>query len=292
MVLGVLGFCLMDISLANERAFHLTAQIALDDARTRADEKRTNLVAGTMGALISRPKPEEIQLLSSESRLEPFWHISISSRTVYDRNRTYSVAVGGSEVLTVTVLGQEVNVDPKAKGGAAFTLEGIEHCRDERRLSQTFDGLSGQKSDLNKYLSFNKAEIADLANFAPPAVLVVPPQARATAVVRQLMTEIIKPVQAQVIHEERVDVEAIDLYFRPVYAFEFDWAAKGKRAIVEYDALTNETRTGGKKLKDQIKGMLTRDLLFDVTADAVGMIVPGGSIAVKLVKAVVDRGKQ
>jgi hypothetical protein len=28
-----------------------------------------------------------------------------------------------------------------------------------------------------------------------------------------------------------------------------------------------------------------------VTADAVGMLVPGGSIAVKLVKAVVDRKK-
>jgi hypothetical protein len=96
-------------------------------------------------------------------------------------------------------------------------------------------------------------------------------------------------VQAQVIHEERVDVEAIDLYFRPVYAFEYDWAAKGKRVVVEYDALTGDTRTGGRKLQDQIKGMVTRDLLFDVTADAVGMLVPGGSIAVKLVKAVVDR---
>ena len=40
------------------------------------------------------------------------------------------------------------------------------------------------------------------------------------------------------------------------------------------------------------KGILTRDLFFDVTADAVGMLVPGGSIAVKLVKAVVDRGKK
>jgi hypothetical protein len=37
--------------------------------------------------------------------------------------------------------------------------------------------------------------------------------------------------------------------------------------------------------------MLTRDLIFDMTADAVGMVVPGGSIAVKLVKAVADRGK-
>jgi hypothetical protein len=282
----------MDISLADERAFHLPAPIALDEARLRTDDKRTNLVAGTVGALISRPKPEEIQLISSEYRLEPFWHIAVSSRTVYDRNRTYTVAVGGPEAQTVTVLGQDLAVDPKAKGGAAFTLDAVEHCRDERRLSQTFDGISGQKADLGKYLSFTKEEIADLANFTPQGALVVPPQARATAVVRQLMTEVIKPVQAQVIHEERVDVENIDLYFRPVYAFEYDWAAKSKRVVVEYDALTNETRTGGKKWRDQIKGVLTRDLLFDVTADAVGMIVPGGSIAIKLVKAVVDRGKK
>jgi hypothetical protein len=37
--------------------------------------------------------------------------------------------------------------------------------------------------------------------------------------------------------------------------------------------------------------MLTRDLVFDITADAFGTIVPGGSIAVKLVKAVVDRNR-
>lgn len=278
----------MDIALANERAFAITPQTSFEVAKVRVEDKRTNLVAGTLGSLLSRPKPEEIQLISTENRLEPFWHIIISAHTVYDRNRTYSVVVGGPEVQSVMVLGQDVVVDAKAK---SFSLNAIEHCLEERRLSQTFDGLAGQKLDLNKYLAFPKEEIADLANFAAQGILVVPPQARATAVVRQLMTDAIKPVQAQEIHEERVDVEAIDLYFRPVYAFEYDWAAKGKKVIVEYDALTNDTHAGGKKWHDQIKSVMTRDLLFDVTADAVGMIVPGGSIAVKLVKAVVDRGK-
>jgi hypothetical protein len=87
-------------------------------------------------------------------------------------------------------------------------------------------------------------------------------------------------------------VEAIDLNFRPVYALEYEWAAKSKRVVIEFDALTSEFRAGGKKLHDQIKGIVTRDLLFDVTADAVGLIVPGGGIAVKLVKAVVDRSKK
>jgi len=98
-------------------------------------------------------------------------------------------------------------------------------------------------------------------------------------------------VQAQKIHEERVNVETLDINFRPVYAFEYEWATKGKRVVLEFDGLTGEVHSGGKKQAGQIKGMLTRDLIFDVTADAAGLIVPGGSIAVKLVKAAMDRGK-
>src|SRR4030067_637902 len=86
----------MDISLAKERAFHLAPKTTLEVARVRVDDKRTSLVAGMVGSLISRPKPEEIKLLSTENRLEAFWYVSISARTVYDRNKSYSVAVGGS----------------------------------------------------------------------------------------------------------------------------------------------------------------------------------------------------
>jgi hypothetical protein len=278
----------MDISLADEQAYHIISQVAVEVARDRVEQKKTNLVAGMVGALFSRPKPEEIQLIGLENRLEPFWHIVISARTVYDRNHAYTVNLSGAEIQRVTLLGQEFAIDPKVK---AFTLNGVEHCLEEQRAGRIFDALSGEKTDLNKHLAAAKTEIADVAAFAPEGVLVVPPQVRATAVVRQVMAEVVKPVQAQVIHEERVDVEKIELNFRPVYAFEYDWAAKGKRTVVEFDAVTGDMRTGGKRLSDQIKNMLTRDLLFDVTADAVGMFVPGGSIAVKIVKAVVDRKK-
>jgi hypothetical protein len=281
----------MEISLANERAFQLTPQVPFETARVRVDDKRTSLVAGTVGALLARPKAEDIQLVSTENRLEPFWLITIATRTRYDRNRTYTLTVSGPEVQQVTVLDHEMTVDRQAKGGPSLSLTGIEHCQEESRVTRTFDGMSGEKEDCSKYLTFPALEIANLEAFAPEGVLVAPPAARATAVVRQVMTEAVKPVQAQIIHEERVDVENIDLYFRPVYAFEYAWAAKNKRVVVECDALTGEFHAGGKKLGDQIRGMLTRELLFDVTADAVGMIVPGGSIAVKLVKAVVDRGR-
>lgn len=279
----------MDISLAEERAFQITPQVPLEVAKVRVDDKRTSLVAGTVGALLSRPKADDIQLVSTEARLEPFWLVTISGRTRYDRNRTFSLTVGGPEVQQITVLEHQVKVDPAAKGAPQVHLSAVEHCLDERRVSVTFDGLTGNRFDYSRYLTYPSLEITNLESFVPEGFFVVVPQARATAVTRQVMAEVVQPVQAQVIHEERVDVEAIDLYFRPMYAFEYAWAAKGKQVIVEYDALTGDVRSGGRKLRDQIKGMVTRDLLFDVTADAVGMIVPGGSIAVKLVKAVVDR---
>jgi hypothetical protein len=280
----------MDIYLATERAFHLSSQFSIEVARDRLEQKKASLVAGTVGAMLTRPKPDEIHLLSVENRLEAFWLINILVRTVYDKQRTFTIPVSGPEVKQVTTLGQEIPVSASAKGAASITLNAVEHCVEETRGNYNFDS-AGTRADLGKYQSFAKVEILDLGQFAPAGVLVVPPKANATTVMRTVLADAIKPVQAQVIHEERVNVEALDLYFRPVYAFEYEWTAKGKRVVLEFDALTGDAHSGGKKLSDQIKSVVTRDLIFDVTADAVGMVVPGGSIAVKLVKAVVDRGK-
>jgi hypothetical protein len=280
----------MDIFLATERAFHLIPQLTLEVAQDRLEQKKVTLVSGTVGALISRPKPEDIQLVSVESRLEAFWQINVFTRTAYERNCTYSIPVSGGEIRHVTVLGQDIPVTVGAKGNASFSLEGVEQCVAEGHHDFTFDG-AGNKMDLSKYQSFAKTEITDLEHFSPDGVLIVPPQAHASTVVRTVLAEVIKPVQARVIHEERVNVEALDINFRPIYALEYHWVTKGKHVVIEFDGLTGEVHSGGKKMGNQVKGMITRDLIFDVTADAAGMLIPGGSIAVKLVKAAIDRGK-
>jgi hypothetical protein len=281
----------MDIFLANQRAFHLIPQMSLEVARDRVEQKKINLISGTLGSLLARPKPEDIQLASVESRLEAFWQISVFLRTSYERNRSYSIPLSGTEIQHVTVLGQDLPVTDSPKGGASFGLQGVEHCLEENHHHFTFDG-SGAQLDLSKYQSFAKTEITELEKFAPEDVIVVPPTAKATTVVRSVMANVIKPVKADVIHEERLDVEVLDINFRPVYAFEYNWAAKNKQMVIEFDALTGELRGGGRKVGSQVRGMLSRDLVFDVTADAVGMFVPGGSIAVKLVKAAIDREKK
>ena len=281
----------MEIYLTTEHAYTLTPQFDVDTARERVEQKKMNLVAGMLGVL-SRTKPEELQLTATENRLEPFWLVAASSRTTYDRAATYTITTTGKDAKSVTVLGQDLALVPPAKGESTFKLAAVEHCVQELHIQQTFDAVTGTKTGFQKYANFTRVEIPDLGTFNPEGILLIPPQVRATAVVRQVTTEVVQPVKnAQAIHEERVDIETIDLNFRPVYAFEYEWVTKNKKVIIEFDPLTGEMRTGGKKWSDQIKGIITRDFLFDVTVDAIGTIVPGGSIAVKLVKAVVDRNK-
>jgi hypothetical protein len=279
----------VEVSLAEEHAYHYIPQFTIEVARDRVEQRKVQLVAGTMGSLLGRLKTEDIHLVGGENRLEPFWLVTISSRTVYDRTRSYNVPVSGTEVTSVSVLGQELPVEAKDKQ-ATFALNAIEHCQESARATRAFLGVKGEPADPAKYAPFAKTLIVDLDTFSPEGILVVPPQLRATAVVRQVIGEVVRPVQnAHTIHEERVDVETLELNFRPVYAFEYEWSTKGKRAVIEFNALTGEIIGGGKKLQDQFKGILTQDLLFDITADAAGMLVPCGSIAVKLVKAVVNR---
>jgi hypothetical protein len=280
----------MEITLCEEQAYFFVPQVSLEVAQDRVESKKAQLLAGAVGALLSRPKPDEIRMTSMENRLEPFWLVRISGRVVYDRVVTYHVPVGGLDVQKVDLCGQELIPEIKGKEGPRLAINAVEHCRDDRQAQHTFDALTGEPKDFSKYLNFAKTVINDLDGFAPNGVLVLPPQVRATAVTRQVMVEVIKPVQnANTIHEEVVSVEALELSFRPVYAFEYEWAAKGKHSIVEFDGLTGEVNLSGRKMRDQFKQIVTKDLLFDVTADAVGLIVPGGSIAVKLVKAVVDQ---
>ena len=279
----------MEISLTDERAFTYNAQFNPDVARDRVEQKKVQLMAGTVGSLFGQIKPEDIRFIGMENRLEPCWLVTISSRTVYDRTRRYTVPVSGAEVQSVSILGQELPVDTKDKT-SSFSMDAIEHCQQSMRISRAFMGVQGTLADPEKYNAFTKTLIPDLNTYAPEGILVVLPQLRASAVARQVIGEVLRPVQnAHTIHEERVDVETLDLNFLPVYAFEYERISKGKRTVIEFNALTGEINSGGSKLQDQFKGIVTRDLIFDVTADAVGMIVPGGSIAVKLVKAVVDQ---
>lgn len=273
----------LEITLSPERLYRLLPQVSLEEAQLRLEAKKVALIAGTLGSFLSRPDPTDFQLTYSESRFEPIWHVALRLRNVYERTKSFQLLVTGPEVKEVRLLDHTLLVDSN-KG---ITLQGMELCEEERTIERTFTGDGTVQNDLLKYVQKPAEELSDLSAVQELG-LVVQPEARAAAVVRHVMTEAVRPLKAQVIHEESVIVERQSLYFRPVYAFEYNWISKGKKATLECDGLTGDLKQGGRTFKDQMKKLLHRDLLFDLSADVAGTFIPGGSIVVKLAKAAVD----
>lgn len=276
----------MEVTLAAEKLYVLEERLTVDEVVQRAMDRRT----GALGSLLSKPKPEEVTLLNRQRRLEPFWHVAGHATYVYERNRDYSVPASASDVEAVTING--TRYDGQIAGNSrSFKIATREHCKAEFRSESFINGLTGQPIPEGAQLVTGpRSEVTDPATIGTDDTIVVPPEHRASYVVRALMSEIMKPVQADQVMEESVTLEATDLFYRPIWAFEFAWAAKGKQAIVEVDSVTGQI-AAGKALMGQMKAMVNRDLLFDIGADTVGLIVPGGSIAVKLAKAAMDQRK-
>ena len=221
--------------------------------------------------------------MASQRRLEPFWHVACQARYVYDRSRTYSVPASGPEVRELSIYGQDHQVN-----GATFSLPTLEHCRDEFGGVLFVDGVSGAAvADAPPMIDGPKHEVIDLATLEENETIVLPPEHRASYVVRQLLGTMMKPVQADTLLEESMSVQHVDLYYRPWWAFEFLWKPKEKRAVIELDAVSGQLRPG-QALVDRVSKMMNRDALFDIGADTVGLLVPGGSIAVKVAKMAID----
>lgn len=276
----------MDVTLAQERVFVLEERLSFDEIQQRALDRRVQAFGSGIGALLQRPKPDEIALVAKQRRLEPVWHVAGRAVYVYERIRDYNVPPSAADVEAITITGTRYDGQP---GSRTFRIPAREHCRSEFRGESYLDGLTGTSvGDHATLTSGPRSEVSDIAALASDGTVVLPPEQRASYVVRQLMAEIMKPVQADTMLEESVVLEATDLLYRPWWAFEFAWQDKGKQGVVEIDAISGQTRQG-KPLVSTIRGILTRDVLFDVGADTVGLLVPGGSIAVKLAKAAIDR---
>ena len=281
----------MEIALADQHIFVLEDRLNPDDVRQRAMDRRTGAFGSGIGGLLQRPKADDIELVNSQHRLEPFWHIGGRALYVYDRARDYTVSASGAEVREVTLHGETYPVK-SAAGKGSFQIPTVEHCRDELHQDLYVDGVSGAPvTDATTVLGGPRQEVTDLVKAAEDSTIVVPPTQHASSLVRQLLASMLKPVQADTITEESMTLEHIDLYYRPWWAFEFHWGPKDKRGVVEIDGVTGQIRPG-QALMAKVQRAVSRDVLFDIGADTVSLLVPGGGIAVKVAKIAIDRNQK
>lgn len=280
----------MEIAIAQQRILLFPDQITPADAQQKAWEKKVSSfdTLSKFGSFLSRPKDDDFELLYKEHRYEPFWHVIATAKYVYDRNATYQVPASGREVRSVTYQSTDYEVT-----NGHIHLSVLEHCTQEEQEEVFIDGVTGKPTpELKRYLSLSAKEITgNMEKETPQEAILVPPQSRISAIMRDALAKMIKGIQADKIIEEHVEVQCADLYYRPVFAFQYRWKSKGKETIVEVDGLTGDVGSGKRTFGEYMGKVLDLNFLFDVGADAAGILIPGGSIAVKAAKRYMDTKK-
>ncbi len=266
----------MNVEIAEERILVLSDKFSMEHAEGRAWSRRVEAFGAMakMAGLLSKPKDEEFECIYRERRLQPFWRIASTAVFAYERRRDYQVAVP-PEVRSVTVAGEEKPIVDRK-----FSLSGLESCREELKRELFIDGLTGlQDPKLLIYMDHTavEANAESLAATAQDRTVVVPPQARASILVRDAVAAAIVKFDADKVLEETVRLEAVDLYYRPVYAFRY--RRQGKEAVVEFDALTGEVKTAGSTFEQHLGKIMEPKFLLDVGAEAANLFIPGATVA-------------
>jgi len=279
----------MEIQVAKERIFLLEDQLTFAEAKEKAWSKRMDAfdAFSKVAGFFSRNQ-DDLEETYAEHRFQPFWHVTATSKYVYERTTKYQVAVTGPEVKTVTFQDNDYEVM-----NGHIHIPVLEHCIQEETNEVLVDGITGKISlELTNYLKlFPKLVEGKLEDLVPAQSILVPPQTRVSAIMREALSKMIKGIQADKILEEHVEVSNVDLYYHPVYAFQYHWASKNKDGILEVDGVTGEVRSGSRTFNEYLGQVLDQNFLFDVGADVAGIFIPGGSIAVKVAKKYIDAKK-
>jgi hypothetical protein len=279
----------MEVAIAEERILVFADRVDAEVAEAKAWGKRVEAFGtlARMSGLLARPRDEEFEVVYREKRLQPFWRIASHMICKYERSKTYSINLA-PEVTRVVIDGQERSVE-----GHKTTVSGRESCEEESRRQVLVDGLSGAEvPGLAAYLDFDAAEAdaARLATLAEQNTVVVPPLVKASGLVRDAVAKAIGKIDADLILEETVELEAVDLYYRPVYAFRYRRA--GKEAVVEVDGLTGEASAAGTTFEQHLGKIMEPRFLLDIGAEAANLFIPGATVAkLAIVKGLELHGK-
>jgi hypothetical protein len=245
-------------------------------ARAQAEHEK----AGAFGMLArmklwDRPREADISLANTEKRYEPFWMAKAARRTCYTRRLAYHVKVEHPHVVSVELLGQKLPVDARRE----LQLAAIEDCESVTALTHYVDALRHDTPEKTLIDYAGRFAFRDLEDSSQPQFIA--PTVTAASVLQQVKAKLSAPVEADAIASDEVDIESLTLFYRPVYAFQFAW--KDKSGVIEIDGLSGRVNKEGDMLGGAVRALTNRDALFDLGADFAGMVVPGGTIVVKLI---------
>lgn len=263
-------------TLAEPRCFVLEPVINQTQAYAQAGEHKSKVFRLDLKRVLSgRPKDVETRLI--HRRLVPFWHVRCRSHFDFTRLRDYTITAQDSDAVMLTIQGTDKSgnqteavyrVDQTGRSGGQVKLTGIERCVKEREVTEWVDSYTqiddwperekeAHQKQLQESALQRPTPVADLESFAGDLTLdgqpmfvddvdtiLVPPLETADNVVRRVLPKVTVPIEAATIYNWSLEVFTIDLYFRPIFVFEFMHLDKDgnpvERKLEELDALKKD----------------------------------------------------
>jgi hypothetical protein len=276
----------MELAVAEQASLFIPPSISAEEARGHAAHFRTSAFGG-ITQLFSRPKPEDVVVQPVGLRYDPFWHVTAHFRVAYERRESYRFAISSPEhVVSIGIGGASFDIDGERKE-RGITVPAVAQCVRQVHKELWVDAVTG---DAIPARPVEGAEVIDLSTFAPEGAAIVDPTVRASAVIRQVLGDDMKPPEADAYHEERAEIDALDLYFWPVYAFDLVWGAKSKTANVTVNGRTGEIVQTKSSMHPAFAKLLNKETLFDIGSETLNLVVPGGAIPLKIVRALRRKG--
>ncbi|MBX7236743.1 MAG: hypothetical protein K1X65_20345 [Caldilineales bacterium] len=312
--------------LAEPRCFVLQPIINEPQAWSQAGAYKGKVFGRDWGAMLpGRRDRTRIEEKLLHRRLVPFWHIRCTSHFDFSRLNEYEINALNPDATTITLIGQgqqlDFRVDQTGRSMPRISVSGFERCVTNREFEEYIDSYIRLESAttpqikqqiqrrLDGYTKQKPVQVLDLEAFAKRLevdgrplfddeleTLVVPPLEGADTVVKRAMKEVMVSIDAQTIHEWGLRAETVDLYFRPLFVFEFEKYDERNnpldRRLEELDALDRNHWTNLATTEFQMSSMPWGKIL-KLSSD-IGIIllqdVPVLGRSLEIGKAIAEQG--
>jgi len=257
-----------------------------DEAQAIAEQNRGKafgLLSGIMKAFEKNKR--QITLTSYQKRYEPFWHVLGESVQEYKRMSNYGVPVR-PEVRSITFNGKVV---PVAEEEPFVHFVAEDHCFEHYSKEILQSAVHEKQKELQRYMGAKRRAIRNLASLQDRNTVIENISIRASYLVNQLIKDLVKPIQADKILQEIVQINRLALMLRPMHVFEFNEEGTAHGKTIEVDAVTGDWKKGEPFISSEMKKRMMSEGMFEVGAELAATVIPGAGVAATLGKHIRKR---
>ncbi len=257
-----------------------------EEAQAIAEQNRGKafgIISGFLKAFEKRKRT--ITLEAYQKRYEPFWQVVGESTQEYKRRTQYGFTVK-PEVRSVTFNNKTIPVDEQEP---ICSFEAEDHCFEHYSKEILQSASHENEKNLERYLQAKRRTIKNLSQLEDKDTVIEHVEIRASFIVNNLIKDLIKPIQADTIIKEVVEITRLALLLRPVHVFEFSEEGTNQRKTIEVDAVTGAWKRGEPIMTSETKRRLFSEGLFEVSAELAATVIPGAAVAATLGKHIKRR---